>query len=79
MGVGISYMGTKKILAPIVATVVNDGRDGAMLDAFAGMCAVGQSVGIRRQVWNNDIQKFAATVAKALFTSTEVPPTLSVS
>lgn len=71
-------MGTKKVLAPIVAAAVSEGRDGAILDAFSGMCAVGQSVSINRQVWNNDIQRFAATVARALFTSTQLLPTLSV-
>jgi hypothetical protein len=65
-------MGTKKVLAPIVAAVVDDCRDGVLLDAFSGMCAVGQSVSAQRQVWNNDIQKFASAVARALFTSTQL-------
>lgn len=77
MGLAITYMGTKRLLAPVVANIVSDCRDGPLLDAFAGMCAVGQAVGADRQVWNNDIQSFAATVARALFTSSHLPPTLS--
>jgi adenine-specific DNA-methyltransferase len=62
-------MGTKRSLAPIVASVISRARPGVVLDAFSGMCAIGQSVGTSRNIWSNDVQLFASTVAAALFTS----------
>jgi len=73
MGVNITYMGTKRVLAPIVNDVLGHAQAGTMLDAFAGMCSVGEAVGQSRHVWNNDIQVFASEVARALFTSREGP------
>ena len=73
MGFNLSYMGTKKQLAPLVAQVINDARPGIFLDAFSGMCAVSSEVGDNRKIWNNDVQVFSATVAKALFTSKDLP------
>jgi adenine-specific DNA-methyltransferase len=69
MGLAIPYMGTKKNLAPAVADIICAAKPGVVLDAFSGMCAIGNAVGDRRPVWNNDVQYFAATVASALFTS----------
>jgi hypothetical protein len=69
MGFQLSYMGTKKQTAPAVADVISSAQPGILLDAFAGMCAVGEAVGDRRQLWNNDVQVFASRVAQALFTS----------
>lgn len=69
MGVNISYMGTKRELAPTVAEVVQSAQDGPMLDAFSGMCSVGEAVGQARPVWINDIQAFAYEVGTAMFTS----------
>src|SRR5258706_8705215 len=74
MGVNVSYMGTKKELAPAVADVIRHSQRGVMLDAFAGMCAVGEEVAPSRQVWSNDVQLFAAEVGRALFTSHDEPP-----
>ena len=74
MAVNISYMGTKKELAPVVGQVIRDCQSGILLDAFAGMCSVGEVVAPRRQVWSNDTQVFAAEVGRALFTSTDEPP-----
>jgi adenine-specific DNA-methyltransferase len=74
MSVNISYMGTKKDLAPIVAEVIDQAQAGIMLDAFSGMCSVGEAVGVKRQVWANDIQVFSSEVATALFTSQDEPP-----
>jgi adenine-specific DNA-methyltransferase len=62
-------MGTKRALAPVVAEVIQGAQPGVMLDAFSGMCSVGECVGDTRQVWSNDAQIFAAEVARALFTS----------
>jgi adenine-specific DNA-methyltransferase len=73
MGVNISYMGTKRELAPAVAGVLSLAKPGAMLDAFSGMCSVGEQVAPARQVWSNDIQLFAAEVGRAMFTSRDEP------
>jgi adenine-specific DNA-methyltransferase len=73
MGLTLPYMGTKRRLAPVVKELVSAARDGPMLDAFSGMCAVGEAVADLRQVWNNDVQHFAALVAKALFTCRDLP------
>lgn len=75
MGVGITYMGTKQALAPAVREVIERAQDGTVLDLFSGMCAVGEAIGGRRQIWNNDVQLFASEVARALFTSTHLPMT----
>lgn len=55
----ISYMGTKHELAPAVRAVINECQPGMLLDAFAGMGAVAESLAGDRQVWTNDIQHFA--------------------
>lgn len=75
MGAGITYMGTKRALAPLVSEVIARAQSGVLLDAFSGMCSVGETVNNSRQVWNNDVQIFASNVAKALFTSRDSPPT----
>lgn len=73
MGVGISYMGTKRELALTVSEVVATCRPGPILDVFSGMCSVGETIASTRQVWTNDIQVFAFQVAQALFMSQEHP------
>jgi adenine-specific DNA-methyltransferase len=67
-------MGTKRALATTVAKEVAASRVGPFLDLFAGMCSVGSVVGTSRAVWNNDLQRFASTVANAFFCATEAPP-----
>lgn len=62
-------MGTKRDIAPMVADIICMAQPGIVLDAFSGMCAIGQSIGTRRSVWNNDIQTFPSHVAGALFTA----------
>jgi len=74
MGVSITYMGTKREVAPAVCEVIRCCQAGILLDAFAGMCSVSELVAPKRQVWCNDAQVFASTVAKALFTSEDNPP-----
>jgi adenine-specific DNA-methyltransferase len=54
LGVSISYMGTKRDLAPAVCDVISHAQQGTMLDAFAGMCSVAERVATARQVWSND-------------------------
>src|ERR1700734_43096 len=66
-------MGTKRDLAPAVCDVIRQAPKGVMLDAFAGMCSVGERVAPTRPVWSNDAQLFAVEVARALFTSTDEP------
>lgn len=78
MAVRITYMGTKRVLASAVSDVIRHTQPGTMLDAFSGMCSVGQAVGVSRQIWNNDIQVFASDVARALFVS-RIPPLSPVS
>lgn len=75
MALAVGYMGTKRHLASSVAEVISACPSGPALDAFAGMCAVGEAIGTSRCVWNNDVQRFASEVARALFTSSSVPPT----
>jgi len=73
LGVGITYMGTKRELASSVLSAVRTAKDGVFLDAFSGMCAIGEEIGTERQVWSNDAQYFASEVANALFVSCEAP------
>jgi len=75
MGAGITYMGTKQALVANVVEVARSAQHGTLLDVFSGMCAVGSAVSKDRQVWNNDIQRFAAEVARALFLSRTDPLT----
>ncbi len=70
----ISYMGTKRPLAPLVSDLAIDCQDGAFLDLFAGMCAVGQQLAPTRQIWSNDLQAFASLVAKTQFCSSVSAP-----
>lgn len=62
-------MGTKRALARPVAEIASSLPSGPMLDAFSGMCAVGEAVAPTRQVWTNDFLIFPALVGRALFTS----------
>lgn len=74
----VSYMGTKRHLAPTVVELAADCREGALLDLFSGMCAVGQEVAPDRQVWSNDLQQFAYLVAKCQFCNEVQAPDESV-
>lgn len=74
MGFELKYMGTKRRLAHVVAQAVARAKPGIFFDAFAGMCAVGDAIGFSRQVWNNDVQIFAAKAAAAMFTFEDGPP-----
>lgn len=73
MGINITYMGTKRALASAVSEVISSAQAGTVLDAFSGMCSVGEAIGTTRQIWNNDIQVFASYVAKSLFVSRDPP------
>ena len=66
-------MGTKRAIADRVAAIVQEGPPGPLLDLFSGVCAVGSAVAPSRQVWCNDAQLFASTVATAFFASPVLP------
>ena len=55
----ISYMGTKHELASSVRSIIDSCQPGMVLDTFAGMGAVAESLAGKRAVWTNDIQHFA--------------------
>lgn len=73
MTLKVSYMGTKKVIAPKVAEVASLGKSGPLLDVFSGICAVGNEIAPNRSIWSNDIQYFSSTVALAFFKSNEGP------
>ncbi len=74
MTINISYMGTKRQLAPHVAEIIADDRDGPLLDIFSGVSAIGSFIAPARPIWCNDAQLFAFTVAEAFFVATGMPP-----
>ncbi|RYC31036.1 hypothetical protein D3273_16010 [Lichenibacterium minor] len=67
MGAHISYMGTKRGLAPMVVEVLSQAKPGIVFDVFAGMCSVAEAVAPWRNVWTNDVQHFAYLVGHCLF------------
>jgi len=73
VGIAVGYMGTKRYLAEAVSAALERCKDGIILDAFSGMCSVGEAASLSRNVWNNDTQVFASEVAKAFFTSSTPP------
>lgn len=79
MATRIRYMGNKHNVAPHVATIVNEEASGhAFVDAFSGMCSVAGAVaGSGRRVICNDIQGYAAHVARCLIATPEEPPSVS--
>ena len=66
-------MGTKRSIASHVSRVIEAAPQGALLDLFSGMCAISTAVATSRQIWCNDVQIFASSVARAFFTSPEIP------
>lgn len=64
-------MGTKKAIGPIVAEIAKSSRQGSFLDLFCGVGCVAQNIGTERVIWANDAQKFAFSLAKAMFTSSQ--------
>jgi adenine-specific DNA-methyltransferase len=69
----MSYMGTKRALAPLIASNLIGLNEGPVLELFAGMSAVGRAVAPRRNVWVNDTQAFAATVCDFQFLNWPTP------
>jgi adenine-specific DNA-methyltransferase len=70
-------MGNKHSVAPFVAAIAGEEDPGrAFVDAFSGMCSVAGAVaGSGRRVICNDIQGYAALVARCLVATPESPPT----
>jgi len=69
----LSYMGTKRRLAPRVARLVSEAKAGPLLDLFSGVCTVAGEIRGARTCWSNDAQLFAANVGAALLTSASSP------
>jgi adenine-specific DNA-methyltransferase len=79
MATRIRYMGNKHDVAPVVAEIVGQ-HDPAtpFIDAFCGMCSVGGALASsQRRVVCNDVQGFAALVARCLIATPDSPPKLS--
>lgn len=64
-----TYMGTKRLLAPRIATLVSAMADGPLLDLFSGIAAVGSEVAPTRSIWCNDVQKFSSLLTRRKFRS----------
>jgi adenine-specific DNA-methyltransferase len=73
MTLGFTYMGTKRQIAGQLAEVIGRAPAGPLLDAFAGISAVGTIVAPRRAVWCNDVQLFPYSVARSYFTARSQP------
>jgi adenine-specific DNA-methyltransferase len=72
----IRYMGNKHDVAPVVAELVSrQPFHMPFIDAFSGMCSVGGAIAPSgRPVICNDIQGFAALVARCLVATSESSP-----
>jgi adenine-specific DNA-methyltransferase len=74
MPVRIRYMGSKRRLAGLVADVIRGLPTGPCLDLFSGMCSIGESLSDgQREVWCNDVQRYAAVTAEAFLKSRSSP------
>lgn len=62
-----TYMGTKKLLAPQIASMVSGMAGGPFLDLFSGIAAVGSSIGTDRAIWSNDVQQFSTLLTRQRF------------
>jgi adenine-specific DNA-methyltransferase len=66
-------MGTKKPIVSHVVEVIESAKAGPVLDLFAGISSIGMAVAPKRNVWCNDVQNFAVSLAGAKFTSKTTP------
>lgn len=78
MTIQVSYMGTKKQVAPHVSEIAATLKEGPFLDLFSGICAIGGEMSQHRQIWCNDAMTFSNLVAKSLFTSNGTPPSSEI-
>jgi adenine-specific DNA-methyltransferase len=70
MTTAVRYMGSKKVLAPRIARLIGRHHpDATVLDAFAGMCAIGTELAPAHRVIANDVHAFAEIAGKALLTA----------
>lgn len=69
-------MGTKHELAASVKEVILSCQPGRVLDAFAGMGAVAESLAGCRPVWTNDVQHYAYLASSCRFADEGSPPAL---
>ena len=76
MSVRIRYMGNKREMAADVAAIIDDLKLGRpVLDLFCGMCSVaGALADSGRQVWVNDVQRYATLAADCLVAAEIDPP-----
>lgn len=75
MATRIRYMGNKHEVAPVVAELVKRRPDRPFLDVFCGLCSVGGAMAhTRRRVIGNDVQTYAAHIARCLLATKETPP-----
>jgi adenine-specific DNA-methyltransferase len=76
MGTRIRYMGNKHDIAPVVADFMRQRKGNEpFIDAFCGMCSVGGAIApTGRRVVCNDVQGFAALVARCLVATPVLSP-----
>lgn len=66
----IRYMGTKRVLAPVVRSIVDDlDVAGPVVDLFSGMGSVAQALSPKHSVVTNDLLAFTTAFARCRFTS----------
>ena len=76
MSFAVRYMGSKRSLAPLIADKIHDRHPkAAVLDAFAGMGAVGAEVAPHHVLLTNDIHAFAEVASRASFVCNGPRPT----
>jgi adenine-specific DNA-methyltransferase len=74
----IRYMGSKRSLAPAIASLIRRTHPNAVIaDAFSGTCAIASALAPTHRVAANDVHAFAALVGRALLTKTHIPPSVS--
>lgn len=72
MSAAIKYMGSKRALAPKIASKITRRHPNAIvLDVFSGTCAVGSELAPDHVLFANDVHAFAKTLASALFVSAD--------
>ena len=67
--INISYMGTKRQIAPHVKKIVARYPPGPFLDLFSGIGTVGSAISSERPIWCNDTQTFAELISRLRFKS----------
>lgn len=68
------YMGSKRKLAPVVASILKQLTSGYCVDLFCGMCSVATSLADTNPVIANDVQTSAAFMASTYIATPDGPP-----